>query len=70
MTLPAAIPLPLLAPVLLLAVAALALRHPGPRPGALPRLAEAAALTVLALGVAGVMQLFVRGPADTSPGRG
>lgn len=43
---------------------------PAPCPGALPRLAEAAALTVLALGVAGVMQLFVRGPADTSPGAG
>lgn len=60
MTLP---PLPLLAPLLLLATAALAVRRPGPRPGALPRLAEAAALAALALALAGIVQLVLAGPA-------
>lgn len=65
-------PIPLLAPILLLAVAALALRRPGARPGALPRLAEGAALTALALAGAGVVQLLTLGPATlgTSPGAG
>ena len=63
-------PLILFAPILLLAVASLALFQPGRRPGALPRLAEAAALGVLALAVAGVMQLIAYGPTTVGFGGG
>ena len=63
-------PLILFGPVLLLAVASLALFRPGCRPGALPRLAEGAALGVLALAVAGVGQLFVYGPVTVGLGSG
>ena len=44
--------LPVLAPLLLLATAALALRWPGRRPAPLPVLAEAATLVALACAVA------------------
>jgi NAD(P)H-quinone oxidoreductase subunit 5 len=64
------LPLPLLAAPLLLAVAALALLRPGARPGALPRLAEAAALATLALAVAGIAQVAVAGPAVLAVDRG
>lgn len=57
-------PMGFLAPLVLLAVAALALRHPGRRPRALPRLAEIAALAALALAGLGLAQLLVAGPAQ------
>ncbi|MET4102831.1 NAD(P)H-quinone oxidoreductase subunit 5 [Roseovarius sp. MBR-78] len=59
MTLP---PLIVFAPLILLATAALALARPGRRPGALARVAEAAALAALAFGVAGLVQLVIAGP--------
>lgn len=62
--------LPLIAPLVLLAAAAPALRRPGRRPGPLPRLAEAAALASLALAVAGLVRLAVGGPAVWSVGHG
>ena len=58
------------APLLLLTVASLALFHPGRRPIALLRWAEAAALGVLALAVAGVAQLIAFGPATIGFGGG
>ncbi len=63
-------PLILLAPILLMAVAILALFQPGRRPRALPRRAEAAALGALALAVAGVLQLLAYGPATVGFGGG
>ena len=66
-------PLPtltLFAPILLLAIAAFALTRPGRRPGALPRLAEMAALGVLALALAGMAQLIAFGPSTTAFGDG
>ena len=54
-------PLTLFAPLVLLAVAMLAASRPGRRPGALPRLAEAAALAALGFALAGVMQYIVGG---------
>jgi NADH:ubiquinone oxidoreductase subunit 5 (subunit L)/multisubunit Na+/H+ antiporter MnhA subunit len=68
MTILAALPLPALAPLLLLAVAALAARSPGRRPGALPRLSELAALGALALGALGVGQLLLIGPVSLGGG--
>ena len=56
-------PLSFLAPLVLLAVAALAVARPGRRPGRLPRLSEAAALAALALAGAGLAQLLAFGPA-------
>lgn len=53
----------LFAPLVLLAVAALAIKTPGRRPGQLPRLSEAAALGALALSVFGAVQLLAAGPA-------
>lgn len=50
--------LPLLAPLLLLAVALAFWRHPGRRPGQLTAWAEAAMLAALALGLAGVAALW------------
>jgi len=64
------LPLPLLAAPLLLAVAALSLLRPGARPGALPRLAEAAALAALVLAVAGIVQVAASGPAMLTLGEG
>ncbi|MEJ6391997.1 proton-conducting transporter membrane subunit [Gymnodinialimonas sp. 2305UL16-5] len=58
-----AVSLSFLAPLALLAVAALALARPGRRPGAFPKLSEIAALTALALSVAGFVQFLGFGPA-------
>ena len=55
-------PLSFLAPLILLAVAVLALVRPGRRPGVLPVLAEAAALVALALSLAALGQLVLHGP--------
>ena len=63
-------PLSLLPALLLLAVAALSLRTPGRRPGALPRLAEGATLAGLLLSGLGVVQLLVSGPMALSFGGG
>ncbi len=63
-------PLIVFAPMLLLAVASLALFQPGRRPGALPRLSEGAALGVLALAIASVGQMIVYGPAMVALGGG
>ena len=63
MTLP---PLILLTPLILLATAAFSLARPGCRPGALPRLAEGAALAALAFGIAGLVQLVIAGPVAFS----
>ena len=50
-------PLSLLAPLVLLAVALLAITRPHRRPKALPALAEGAALATLGLAMAAVVQL-------------
>lgn len=66
-------PLPfvtLLAPILLLAVAAIAAIRPHRRPGLLPRWAEGAALAALVLALAGVCQLLIRGAMTVSVGTG
>jgi len=63
MTLPI---LTLFAPLAVLAAALIAIGTPGRRPGALPRIAEMAALTALAFAVAGLVQLLVAGPAALS----
>ncbi|MDP2120876.1 MAG: proton-conducting transporter membrane subunit [Hoeflea sp.] len=66
-------PLPsltLIAPILLLAVAALAATRPNSRPGLLPRWAEVAALAALGLAMAGVGQLLIDGAATLSFGSG
>ena len=60
-------PLSLFSPLILLAVAALAIVRPGRRPAHLPRLAEGAALAALAVGAAGLVQLLISGPV-TLPG--
>ena len=51
--------LPLLAPLVLLAVAAAFVRRPGQRPGALLRWSEGAALSALALAAGGVRKSVV-----------
>ena len=56
-------PLIVFTPILLLAVACVALFQPGRRPSALTRLAEGAAIGVLALTIASVVQLISYGPA-------
>ena len=56
-----ALPLPLIAPVVLLATAALFVARPGRRPGRLPFLAEGAALAALAFALAGPFQLWLAG---------
>jgi len=61
-TLPA---LTFLAPLPLLLAAALAALRPGRRPGAVPKLAEGAALLSFALALAGVAQLVAFGPQVT-----
>lgn len=66
-------PLPsltLLAPILLLAVAAIAATCPNSRPGMLPRVAEGAALAALGLALAGVGQLLIQGASPLSFGSG
>ncbi|PWR01208.1 oxidoreductase [Meridianimarinicoccus roseus] len=55
-------PLSMLAPLVLLAVAAMAAAQPGRRPGHLPRLSELAALASLALALGGAAQLVAFGP--------
>lgn len=68
MTLP--LPLALIAPILLLAVAAIAATRPTIRPGQLPRFAEAAAFAGLGLALAGVGQLLIQGQSTVSFGAG
>ncbi len=66
-------PLPsltLLAPTLLLAVAAIAATRPDSRPGLLPRWAEGAAIAALGLAMAGVGQLLIHGASTLSFGSG
>jgi NAD(P)H-quinone oxidoreductase subunit 5 len=63
-------PISALAPLLLLAVAALFLTAPGRRPGHLPKLAETAALAALGLSLAGGGQLALHGPQKFSAGSG
>ncbi|PWG17683.1 proton-conducting transporter transmembrane domain-containing protein [Salibaculum griseiflavum] len=58
------IPLSILAPLALLLVAALALRRPGRRPGALPRQSEAGTLIALALVALGGLQYLSQGPVS------
>ena len=60
--------LPLLAPLLLLATAALFIARPGRRPGALPLIAEIAVAGAFALGLLGLGQWLVAGPMSTSVG--
>ncbi|WP_371135203.1 proton-conducting transporter membrane subunit [Tabrizicola sp.] len=62
------LPLIALAPLVLLAAAGPFVLHPGRRPGRLPRVAEAAALVALALGPAGLLQLWLSGPQVLSFG--
>lgn len=64
------LPITLLAPVPPLVVALMSLRHAGARPGALPKLAEGAALAALALAVAGLVQLLTSGVAVAGLGEG
>lgn len=59
-----------LAPPLLLVTALIALVRPGRRPGALPRLAEVAALVALGLIVGGAVQAAMMGPAVVTIGGG
>lgn len=63
-------PLTLLVPLLFLAVAALALANPGRRPGALPRLAELAALGGLLISGLGLGQFLMSGPQSLDFGPG
>lgn len=62
------LPLIALAPLVLLVAAVPFVLHPGRRPGRLPHLAEAAALGALALGLAGLVQLWLSGPQILSLG--
>ena len=62
------LPLIALAPLVLLAAAVPFVLHPGRRPGRLPRVAELAALVALALGLAGLVQLWLSGPQVLSLG--
>jgi NAD(P)H-quinone oxidoreductase subunit 5 len=59
-----------LAPLPLLAASALAALRPGRRPGAVPAVAEAAALAALALAATGVAWLILAGPTALSLGSG
>lgn len=63
-------PLAALAPLPLLAIAALAFARPGRRPRGVPRLAEGAAFAALVLAVAGCVQLALHGPATIGAGSG
>ena len=60
------VPLPLLAPIVLLAAAALSIARPGRRPGRYPVIAEASALAAVAVALAGLGQLLVLGPSTAS----
>ena len=59
-----------LAPLPLLAASALAALRPGRRPGAIPALAEGAALVALAFAAAGAGRLILAGPAVLTLGSG
>jgi NAD(P)H-quinone oxidoreductase subunit 5 len=59
-----------LAPLPLLAASLLAARRPGRRPGAIPAIAEGAALAALALAAAGVLWMILVGPATLAIGTG
>jgi NADH:ubiquinone oxidoreductase subunit 5 (subunit L)/multisubunit Na+/H+ antiporter MnhA subunit len=61
-------PLPLLAPLGLIAAALAFIARPGRRPGALPALAEGAALASLGVSLAGLAQLLLAGKASLAPG--
>ena len=63
-------PLSILAPILLLVAAAFAAARPGRRPGHLPRLAEWAALSALALAAAGTVQALAWGAWSVALGSG
>jgi NADH:ubiquinone oxidoreductase subunit 5 (subunit L)/multisubunit Na+/H+ antiporter MnhA subunit len=63
-----ALPLISLAPALLAAAALPFLGRPGPRPGRLPAVAEAAMLGALALGLAALGQVWAAGPKSLSLG--
>ncbi|MCC5958613.1 MAG: oxidoreductase [Rhodobacteraceae bacterium] len=64
------LPLTLFAPILLLAVSALAARHPGRRPGRIPHLAELAAFVSVTLALGATVQLWASGPVTLElPGR-
>ncbi|WP_112322788.1 proton-conducting transporter transmembrane domain-containing protein [Oceanibium sediminis] len=60
------LPLSFLAPLVLLAIAVLAIRHPGRRPGLLPRLSEGAAFGALLLALGGAIQVALNGPAEAA----
>ncbi|MDZ4088793.1 MAG: proton-conducting transporter membrane subunit [Tabrizicola sp.] len=62
------LPLIALAPLVLLVAAVPFVLHPGRRPGRLPHVAEGAALGALALGLAGLVQLWLSGPQVLSLG--
>ena len=64
------LPLTLLAPILLLVVAAIAATRPNRRPDQLPRLAEGAAFAGLGLALAGVVQLLNQGTSTLAFGQG
>src|SRR6056297_139666 len=61
---PSLLPLTVFAPLVLLVAAAAAARRPGHRPGAVPRLSEAAAFAALGLALAGLLQLALSGPGS------
>ncbi len=61
---PSLLPLTVFAPLVLLVAAAAAARRPGHRPGAVPRLSEAAAFAALGLALAGLLQLAFWGPGS------
>ena len=63
-------PLSFLAPVIALTAALFARPRPGARPGAVPVLAEGAALAMLALALAGLVQVVAFGPATWGIGGG
>lgn len=59
-------PLPLLAPLLLLASAAVSTMCPGRRPGLYPKASEASAFIALVLALAGLVQLLVLGATEAT----
>src|SRR6056297_518674 len=61
---PSLLPLTVFAPLVLLVAAAAVARRPGHRPGAVPRLSEAAAFAALGLALAGLLQLAFWGPGS------
>ncbi|MEO0745014.1 MAG: proton-conducting transporter membrane subunit [Pseudomonadota bacterium] len=59
-----------LAPVLLVAVAVLAFRQPGRRPGRVPHWSEYAAIGAMALAAGGLIQVLISGPVRLGVGDG